>query len=33
MEESSINISLKNLDTDYVDLWLLHWPQTLVTGK
>ncbi|KAI1786706.1 reductase AKOR2 [Ganoderma leucocontextum] len=20
--------SLKNLDTDYVDLWLLHWPQT-----
>ncbi|KAI0092051.1 NADP-dependent oxidoreductase domain-containing protein [Irpex rosettiformis] len=28
-EEESINTSLKNLDTDYVDLWLLHWPQTI----
>ncbi|KAI0773400.1 NADP-dependent oxidoreductase domain-containing protein [Irpex lacteus] len=27
-EEESINTSLKNLDTDYVDLWLMHWPQT-----
>lgn len=24
--EDEINISLKNLQTDYVDLWLMHWP-------
>lgn len=24
--EEEIDISLKNLQTDYVDLWLMHWP-------
>lgn len=24
--EEEINISLNNLQTDYVDLWLMHWP-------
>ncbi|ESK84685.1 aado keto reductase [Moniliophthora roreri MCA 2997] len=27
--QESINESLANLDLEYVDLWLLHWPQTL----
>ncbi|KAI0682900.1 reductase AKOR2 [Cytidiella melzeri] len=31
-EEESINTSLKNLDTDYVDLWLLHWPQAVIAS-
>ncbi|KAI0347095.1 Aldo/keto reductase [Trametopsis cervina] len=30
-EEESITQSLNNLDTDYVDLWLMHWPQAIVT--
>ncbi|KAI0347096.1 Aldo/keto reductase [Trametopsis cervina] len=31
-EAESIDISLKNLDTDYVDLWLMHWPQSVITN-
>lgn len=31
--EKALEYSLKQLDTPYLDLWLMHWPAPMVDGK
>lgn len=31
--EAALETSLKNLGTDYLDLWLMHWPAPMANGK